>query len=87
MGVQIKIELEDLIEAGWEIVQVEDKMFDINEEGHEVEIKFSYCIIEKGKYKFTSYLEYCFYADCNHWGRNYPMFFEAGLFSIPHTMG
>ena len=28
-----------------------------------------------------------FFADCNEWGGNRPMFEDVGLFEMPHTLG
>lgn len=86
MGVQISIEIADLIEAGWVTEIVEEIIPDVDDEGKEIEFAHKYLLIKKGQYTFGSYLADCFCADCNNWGSNKARFEQAGLFLIPHIL-
>ena len=87
MGVQITIELSDLLEAGWTIYPEEYETYGWNDEIEcEVPITIKYCVIKKGPYTFSSYVLDCFHADCNDWGSNKQMFIDAGLFDIQHLL-
>lgn len=75
MGVQITIELVELLKAGWTLTS-ESESFpewdDENECGNEVE--YQYVVITKGPRQFHSYCLWCFHADCNEWGSNNEQF-------------
>lgn len=87
MGVQISIEIADLIAAGWETEVVEEIVTDRDDEGKEIEVVHKYLLIKKGPHTFGSYVADCFVADCNVWGSNRTRFEQAGLFLIPHIIG
>jgi hypothetical protein len=87
MGTQITIEIEDLEAAGWKCTVDYDTNWEYDEEGNEIECDHRFLVIRKDSWEFCSYCEDCFNADCNAWGRNTPLFKEAGLFDIPHILG
>ena len=87
MGTQITIKRKALEAAGWGIsAHVEPEVWDEDNQ-FLVYPQQSYMVIEKGDHRFVSYVSDCFYADCNAWGNNKPLFEAAGLLDIPHVLG
>lgn len=87
MGIQICIEREVLEAAGWECHVEDDYYEEQDDEGNDISKNYPILVIEKEGRIFYSYVEDCFFADCNDWGRNKARFVEAGLFDLEHTLG
>ena len=87
MGTQITIEIKDLEDAGWKCTVGEDYYWSKDCDGNDYKEKYKCLVISKGTWEFCSYVEDCFFADCNTWGRNIHIFKEAGLLDIPHVLG
>ncbi len=87
MGVQINIEIKDLLEDGWKVSITKDVGHTWDDEDDcEIEFDDSYLTIEKDNYIFHSYFTDVFVGDCNDWGSNKQEFKEAGLLDIPHIL-
>ena len=87
MGVQIVIEYDDMVKAGWtpfkEIVHTCEYNFEL---GYDVPVIVEEYYWEKGTERVWSYTppEWGFMWDCNSWGSNKPRFITLGLLDLPH---
>ena len=86
MGIQITIERDALEAAGWEISHVTDPAIWDDDQQYVIHPEMTNMVISKGVNVFHSYCEDAFFADCNDWGGNKPLFKAAGLLDIPHIL-
>ena len=86
MGTQVVIQLADIESAGWEI-SYEKYEIVVGEtyEGDPIWETGLDTVICKDGYRFKSYCEEAFVADCNSWGPNKPLFEQVGLLDLPHV--
>lgn len=87
MGVQITIELAELLKAGWTLKSESESFPEWDDDNQcENEVEYQFLVILKDGQEFHSYCLWCFHADCNEWGSNKERFRQAGLLDIPHTL-
>ena len=86
MGIQITIERDALEDAGWTISYVTDPAIWDDDQQFVIHPAMTNMVIRKGEVTLYSYCEDVFFADCNAWGGNKPLFEKAGLLDLPHIL-
>lgn len=87
VGVQLNIEIPELLHAGWKVWQEKEDHEAYDEStGEQYVQRTYYLVISKDDHVFASYAPDSFCADCNAWGNNKALFEAAGLLSIPHIL-
>ena len=80
MGVQITVDKDDLLEAGWAISYESDEMPDPGR------LLVARKVVDGQSFCFISYVKDALCVDCNAWGNNAEQLWRSGLSSVPHVV-